>query len=71
MNNNGTMTSALASDIPQPLTSTMFMSPDVAEKAATSLPTMFVLSPDEDVMVMRVPVPAMLELVRFRAHRVR
>lgn len=55
LNNNYDMTSAPASNIAQPLTSSMFMTLD-AEKAATSLPTMFVLSPDEED-VMEVPVP--------------
>jgi hypothetical protein len=54
-NNNDTMAAASASNIPQRLTTSMFLSPDDdAEKAATSLPTMFVLSPD----FMQVPVPA-------------
>ena len=53
------MTSGPASGIPQLLTCSMFISPDASEKAATSLPTMFVMSPDgEDIM--EVPVPAIV-----------
>ena len=51
------MTSGPASNIPQLLTSSMFISPDASERAATSLPTMFVMSPDGEG-VMEVPVPA-------------